>query len=108
MSGKWQGGKCDKQRPGNKSAFDVNWEKIFRKSKMKVIIYGKDNCPYCVMATKLSERKGYETTYKKLGTDFDALEMAEQFPTARTFPQIIVNDEKIGGYTEFEKSYGSI
>ena len=107
MSGQWQGGKGSKQRPGNKTAYNANWEKIFRK-KMKVIIYGKDNCPYCDMAKKLSERKGYETTYKKLGTDFDALEMGEQFPTARTFPQIIVDGNKIGGYTEFEKDYGSI
>ena len=100
MTGQWQGGKGSKRRPENKAAIDANWDLIFR-SKMKVTIYGKDNCPYCDMAKKLSERKGYDTTYKKLGTDFDALEMAEQFPTARTFPQVIVNDEKIGGYTEF-------
>ena len=100
-------GKGSKRRPENKLAFNANWDLIFRR-KMEVTIYGKDNCPYCDMAIKLSNRQGFNTTYKKLGTDFDALEMAEQFPTARTFPQIIVNDEKIGGYTEFEKSYGSI
>ena len=44
-----------------------------------------------------------EELSKKLGTDFDGLEMFETFPSARTFPQIIVDGEKIGGYTEFEK-----
>jgi glutaredoxin len=29
--------------------------------------------------------------------------MMETFPTARTFPQIIVDGNKIGGYTELEK-----
>jgi glutaredoxin len=29
-------------------------------------------------------------------------DMMRIFPTARTFPQIIVDGEKIGGYTEFE------
>jgi glutaredoxin len=27
----------------------------------------------------------------------------ETFPGARTFPQIIVNDEKIGGFTEYKE-----
>ena len=107
MSGQWQGGKGSKRRPENRKAIDDNWDKIFRK-KMKVIIYGKDNCPYCDMAKKLSERKGYDTTYKKLGQDFDALEMADLFPHARTFPQIIADGKAIGGYTEFEKDYGNI
>ena len=107
MTGQWQGGKGSKRRPENKAAIDANWDLIFR-SKMKVIIYGKDNCPYCDMAKKLSERKGYDTTYKKLGQDFDALEMARLFPNARTFPQIIADGKAIGGYTEFEKDYGNI
>ena len=107
MSGQWQGGKGSKRRPENKAAIDANWDLIFR-SKMKVTIYGKDNCPYCDMAKKLSERKGYDTTYKKLGQDFDALEMARLFPNARTFPQIIADGKAIGGYTEFEKDYGNI
>ena len=107
MTGQWQGGKGSKRRPENKAAIDANWDLIFR-SKMKVTIYGKDNCPYCDMAKKLSERKGYDTTYKKLGHDFDALEMARLFPNARTFPQIIADGKAIGGYTEFEKDYGNI
>ena len=107
MTGQWQGGKGSKKRPENKAAIDANWDLIFR-SKMKVTIYGKDNCPYCDMAKKLSERKGYDTTYKKLGQDFDALEMARLFPNARTFPQIIADGKAIGGYTEFEKDYGNI
>ena len=72
---------------------------------MEVVIYGKDNCPYCDMAQKLCAQKGVEFEYKKLGRDFDALEMATEFPNARTFPQIIFKGEKIGGYTELEKQW---
>tara|TARA_R110001592_G_scaffold55646_1_gene169872 strand:- start:534 stop:839 length:306 start_codon:yes stop_codon:yes gene_type:complete len=100
-------GKGSKRRPENKLAFNANWDLIFRR-KMEVTIYGKDNCPYCDMAIKLSNRQGFNTTYKKLGTDFDALEMANEFPTARTFPQIIVDGIKLGGYTEFEEVCGNI
>ena len=64
-------------------------------------IYGKENCPFCDMAIQLCERKGYEYTYKSLGKDFTRDEMIEEFPNARTFPQIRIDDEAIGGYDNF-------
>jgi len=69
---------------------------------MKVEIYSKPACPFCVKAKALAEREGAELTYKMLDQDFTREELFETFPTARTFPQIIVDGEKIGGYTEFE------
>ena len=38
-----------------------------------------------------------------MGQDYQAGDVRELFPTARTFPQIIVDGEKIGGYSELEK-----
>jgi glutaredoxin 3 len=69
---------------------------------MKVEIYSKPQCPYCVQAKALAEREGYELTYKMLDEDFDRETLMETFPGARTFPQIIVDGEKIGGFTEFK------
>ena len=69
---------------------------------MKVEIYSKPQCPYCDMAKRLAEQKGYELTYKMLDEDFDREALMETFPGARTFPQIIVDGEKIGGFTEFK------
>ena len=69
---------------------------------MKVEIYSKPQCPYCDMAKNLAEREGYELTYKMLDEDFDRETLMETFPGARTFPQIIVDGEKIGGFTEFK------
>lgn len=70
---------------------------------MKVEIYSKPQCPYCVQAKALAEREGYELTYKMLDEDFDRETLMETFPGARTFPQIIVDGKKIGGYTEFKQ-----
>tara|TARA_B110000503_G_scaffold134027_1_gene212423 strand:- start:230 stop:454 length:225 start_codon:yes stop_codon:yes gene_type:complete len=64
-------------------------------------IYGKTQCPFCQLAKQLCEQKGYEYTYKQLGTDFTREELMEQFPTARTFPQIRIDGEAIGGYDNF-------
>lgn len=69
---------------------------------MIVEIYSKPQCPYCVQAKALAEREGYELTYKMLDEDFDREALMETFPGARTFPQIIVDGEKIGGFTEFK------
>ena len=68
---------------------------------MKVEIYSKDNCVFCDRAVSLATLKQTTLTVKKLGIDFDMQDLMEKFPTARTFPQIIVDDEAIGGYTEF-------
>ena len=65
-------------------------------------IYGKPQCPSCVKAKQLCEMRQLSFEYKQLGTDFDREEIMEMFPGARTFPQIIVDGEKIGGFTEFK------
>lgn len=63
-------------------------------------IYGKPQCSYCERAKQLCETRGFKYTYKSLGTDYTREELLEQFPNARTVPQIVVNGTKIGGYTE--------
>jgi len=68
---------------------------------MIVEIYSKDNCIFCEKALSLATMKGLDVTVKKLGVDFDMQKLLELFPTAKTFPQLIVDEEAIGGYTEF-------
>lgn len=70
---------------------------------MIVEIYSKPQCPYCDMAKNLAEQKEYDLTVKMLDVDFDREKLMETFPGARTFPQIIVDGDKIGGYQEFKK-----
>ena len=70
-------------------------------------IYGKPQCPFCDMAKVLCTKEQKEFTYYQLGADFGREEMLEKFPTARTFPQIIVDGEKIGGYQELKEIFDS-
>ena len=63
-------------------------------------IYGKDNCAYCNMAKQLCESKGLDYEYVMLDEDYTQDEFFEKFPTARTFPQIIMDGEAIGGFNE--------
>jgi len=66
-------------------------------------IYGKPQCPFCDKAKNLCETRKFKYTYKSLGTDYTREELLEQFPNARTVPQIVINGEKIGGYDQFTK-----
>jgi glutaredoxin len=66
-------------------------------------IFGKPACPFCEQAKQLCERMKLKYVYKSMGTDFTREELLEQFPEARTVPQIIVNGTKIGGYNELTK-----
>ena len=63
----------------------------------QVIIYSTPSCTYCTMAKNLAMSKNCEVEYKVFGEDFGREEMMKEFPSARTFPQIIFNGEKIGG-----------
>jgi glutaredoxin 3 len=66
-------------------------------------IYGKPACQYCDRAKKFCESNQFEFVYKQLDEDFTREQLFEKFPTARTFPQITVRGEKIGGYNELIK-----
>ena len=61
-------------------------------------IYGKPMCPFCEQAKQFCENRGFEYTYKSLGTDYTKEELLEWFPGARTVPQIKVHGKAIGGY----------
>ena len=74
---------------------------------MKIEIYSKPACPFCDKALFLAQQVVQESvhTYNKymLNEDFTREELFERFPGARTFPQIKVHGENIGGFTELEE-----
>ena len=77
------------------------------KQPTHIEIYSKENCPYCDAAERIAQQMVQESHHKytvyKLGVDFELHELLEKVPTARTFPQIFIDGENIGGYTEFSK-----
>ena len=69
---------------------------------MLVEIYSKDLCGYCDMAKNLMESRGIEYTEFRIGHEGVTREMLlERVPNARTVPQIIIDGEVIGGWTQF-------
>ena len=65
-------------------------------------IWGKAQCPHCDAAKRLCEQNAYNFEYRQLDVDFTREEVLEHFPGARTFPQIVVNGTKIGGWDQLK------
>jgi glutaredoxin len=67
---------------------------------MKVVVYSKDSCPYCVKAINLLETTDLEFEVMKLEEHFSSEELLEWYPSAKTFPVITLDNMWIGGYNE--------
>lgn len=70
---------------------------------MKAIVWSKYHCPYCDQAKALLTSKGIEFEERKIGDGYSKEDLLEAVPTARTVPQIFINDKLIGGFTDLQK-----
>ena len=66
----------------------------------KVEIYSKSNCSYCVMAKNYFESNGIDNIEYNVENMPTFNELLKRHPAARTMPQIFINDDLIGGYTD--------
>ena len=68
---------------------------------MQVEIYGMDGCGFCEKAVDLAEELCLDYTY--IDANIAMIEFSRLFPSAKTVPQILVNGEWVGGYSDFEE-----
>ena len=67
---------------------------------MKFTIYSKDGCPYCSKVEQVLQLAELQYVVYKLNTDFTREEFYAEFGEGSTFPQVIVDNQHIGGYTD--------
>jgi len=70
---------------------------------MKAIVWSKDHCPYCDQAKMLLTSKGITFVEKKIGEGYTKEDLLEAVPTARSVPQIFLDEELVGGFTELKQ-----
>ena len=70
---------------------------------MKAIVWSKDACPFCDQAKNLLKLKGIEYEERNISRDWTREQLLEAVPDARTVPQIFLDDQLIGGFTELRK-----
>jgi len=69
---------------------------------MKAVVWSKYQCPYCDQAKALLTQRGIEFEEKKIGDGYTREDLLEAVPTARTVPQIFLDGNLIGGFTELK------
>lgn len=72
---------------------------------MRALVWSKDHCPYCVQAKALLTQKGIEFEERKIGDGWTKEQLLEAVPDARTVPQIFLDDELVGGFTELRAKF---
>ena len=70
---------------------------------MNFIIYSKTNCPYCTKVKSVLELSEQRHVVYVLDRDFTREEFYEKFGVGSTFPQVVLNNEHIGGCMETVK-----
>ena len=70
---------------------------------MKAIVWSKDQCPYCDQAKALLKSRNIEFEERNVSQDWPREQLLEAVPNARTVPQIFLDGELVGGFTELRK-----
>ena len=71
----------------------------------KAVVWSKDACPFCTQAKDLLTLKNIPFEERNIQTgNWTKEQLLEAVPTARTVPQIIIDGELIGGWTDLCQS----
>lgn len=69
---------------------------------MNAIVWSKDGCAYCDQAKRLLSQNGIVFEERKLGHGWSKDQLLQAVPSARTVPQIFINDQHVGGFNELQ------
>ena len=71
---------------------------------MNIIVWSKNQCPYCEQAKALLNMKGLQFEERNISSGpWTKEQLLEDIPSARTVPQIVIDGKNIGGFTELKK-----
>jgi len=73
----------------------------------KAIIWSRYNCSFCDQAKMLLQQKGIPYEERKIGDGYTKEDLLEEVPNARSVPQIFLEGEYVGGYTELKNKLTS-
>lgn len=65
-----------------------------------VELWTKEGCPHCSRARNLLSTHGVSFNEKVLGVNFTKENLLESYPTAKSYPVVVVDGFYIGGYSQ--------
>jgi glutaredoxin 3 len=66
----------------------------------RVIVYTTESCGYCRMAVAFLEKKGIRPELTDVSGDDEKRKWLVETTGRRTVPQVFINDQPVGGYTD--------
>ena len=69
----------------------------------KAIVWSKAQCPSCIQAKNLLKMKNIEFEERQIGVNWTKEDQLRVVPTARTVPQIFLDDEFVGDYNNLQE-----
>ena len=66
-------------------------------------VYSKDGCTHCEKIEEVFKLSGLNFVTYKLGKNFDEPGFVSEFGEGATFPQVVLNGEKLGGCVDTVK-----
>jgi glutaredoxin len=64
-------------------------------------VYGRQGCKFCDLAKEYLDNVGLPYQYIDINENFEkALELKNKYGMFKTVPQIVIDNELIGGYSE--------
>ena len=70
---------------------------------MNVVLYSKNDCSYCSAAEILLNANRISYVKKLVDVDFTLEWIRENYPTAGSFPVVVVDGYYIGGYAQLRE-----
>ena len=67
---------------------------------MKFTVYSKPGCPFCTKIQTLLDLNDFDYTVYELDEDFTREQFYSEFGEGSTFPQVVLNDQNLGGCTD--------
>lgn len=67
------------------------------------IVWSKPQCPYCDKAKALLKMKGIKFEERIIGNNWTKEQLLEAVPTARSVPQIFLDNLYVGGFEQLEQ-----
>ena len=72
---------------------------------MDIKIYTNVGCGYCAKAKELCKRADLSYTEIRIGKDMSREQFKELFPKQQSYPQIVIDDEHVGGLVDTVKYF---
>jgi glutaredoxin len=72
---------------------------------MKAVVWSKPACPFCDQAKALLKLKDIAYEEKIIGDGYMKEDLLEAVPGARSVPQILIDDQLIGGFQELKQHF---